>query len=480
MNERLVYIAHNDNLKIAITPHKTSYTLRDSVSLALQVSDKDGKPVQGTFSLAVTDDTQVRPDSAGINLVNNLLFTSDLKGHIEQPGYYFNGTDTQKQIELDNLLLTQGWVGYDWKKVFDIKRALPTYQLEKEFVIQGKVTGLFKPLKQTKVIVLRKNPLLTMDTLTDNEGRFTFKGNNLLPADSAFFFVQALNKNGKSNLVGIDVDEFTPPEFAPPTETVMPWYVNSDTTLLNNSHTKTAQLDAEANYRGEGHKLKEVVIKEKKLIPGSKNPDAEYDDVVWDQKDMDAAKKMSLLEFLQHKYQVATLGNPNSPAYLIKGHYILRLYIDGLPGTPTDLYVNYLTVQDIKGIEVRYILTAGRFDIILLHVTTHSGNGKFYKHTPGTYAYKPIPFSAPMAFYRPRYTVKNQTTAFGTDLRSTIHWEPNIITDKDGKATVSFFSADKTSTYSVIVEGTDLKGNVGYQKEEIKIGSNTVANAVLH
>jgi len=57
----------------------------------------------------------------------------------------------------------------------------------------------------------------------------------------------------------------------------------------------------------------------------------------------------------------------------------------------------------------------------------------------------------------------------GTDLRSTIHWEPNVITDRDGKATVSFYSADKPADYTATIEGTDLNGNLGYSSKKIKV-----------
>jgi hypothetical protein len=62
----------------------------------------------------------------------------------------------------------------------------------------------------------------------------------------------------------------------------------------------------------------------------------------------------------------------------------------------------------------------------------------------------------------------------GTDLRSTIHWEPNLITDENGKATVSFFSADKPADYTVIMEGTDLEGNIGYGRQKIKVVSKVM------
>ena len=87
--------------------------------------------------------------------------------------------------------------------------------------------------------------------------------------------------------------------------------------------------------------------------------------------------------------------------------------------------------------------------------------------TQGTYLYKPLAATLPKQFYRPRYTVKYHPV--GTDLRSTIHWEPNIVTDSTGKATVSFYSADKPSTYSIIIEGTDLNGSVGFKRGKIMV-----------
>jgi uncharacterized protein YfaS (alpha-2-macroglobulin family) len=53
--------------------------------------------------------------------------------------------------------------------------------------------------------------------------------------------------------------------------------------------------------------------------------------------------------------------------------------------------------------------------------------------------------------------------------RPTIHWEPNLITDKNGKASLSFFAADKPGSYTVIIEGTDMNGNFGRQAGKILI-----------
>jgi hypothetical protein len=41
------------------------------------------------------------------------------------------------------------------------------------------------------------------------------------------------------------------------------------------------------------------------------------------------------------------------------------------------------------------------------------------------------------------------------DMRETIYWNPNIITDKDGLATIEYLNNDAKGTYRVVVEGID-------------------------
>ena len=56
-----------------------------------------------------------------------------------------------------------------------------------------------------------------------------------------------------------------------------------------------------------------------------------------------------------------------------------------------------------------------------------------------------------------------------TDLRSTIHWEPSLSTDRDGRANLSFYSADLQGLYRVVVNGMALDGRVFRGEYEIKI-----------
>jgi hypothetical protein len=254
LNERIIFINHHDQLRINISPNQLIYTPRDSVALNIQVTDQQGKPAAGAFSVAVTDDNQVKPDSLGANILNSLLLTGDLKGDIEQPAYYLSNDQPETLAALDNLMLTQGWVGYNWKQVYAPFKA-PGFDAEKEFLVKGKVTNLFnKPIDKAKLVLLSKKPLMVMDTITGPDGRFAFKG--IMPADTPSYLVQARNKRGGSFAVGIDVDELKPLAFTPPAYLSAPWYVNTDTTVLHSLKITLAQQIALDNIPGKGAVIK--------------------------------------------------------------------------------------------------------------------------------------------------------------------------------------------------------------------------------
>jgi hypothetical protein len=71
-------------------------------------------------------------------------------------------------------------------------------------------------------------------------------------------------------------------------------------------------------------------------------------------------------------------------------------------------------------------------------------------------------------FYSPKYTIANKTSK-KLDLRSTIYWAPNVVTNKKGEANISFFSADKKGSYTIWIEGSDMQGKFGMKTMTLKI-----------
>jgi hypothetical protein len=516
LNERLVYVDHHDELQIHIEPDQDAYAPKDSVALHIRVSDNTGNPVAGNFSLAVTDDTQVKTDSLqNENIISRMLLTSDLKGYIEEPGYYFQRQSKETEQALDNLLLTQGWVAYE------PTQPKPQYEAETEYRVKGTVNNVFsKPVKGTKVILFSKSPYLLMDTLTDKEGRFTF--HHFPRVDTPIFVLKAVNKNGKSFNVGIHIDETPSLVFSQPKAPItLPWYVNSDSTLMNYVKDNIANKKLQEYKPDSKHQLKEVVIKATKIIKGSQNLNGSGNaDQVFDEKDMEQAGKKTFLDLFEEKikgfreayfftpenrmprpvyleifaFESSIRHAPASEWYYIKDKPVI-LIVDGtdvedvIPGFNFLAFMTYLrshSAEDIKGIEVnassKYngaYLRRGKWlsaplglpfyhDFAFIEVTTRSGHGPVIDNTPGMYLHKPLAISWPAQFYKPLYKITD-TVKRSLDIRSTIDWEPNISTDADGKATISFYAADRTSTYTITMDGIDFNGNLGFKRQKINI-----------
>src|ERR1019366_5331866 len=73
LNERLIFIDHQDNPNIQFKADKPVYGSRDAVALKIKVPDRNGKPLQGNFSLAVTDDAQVKTVTLNSENINTRM-----------------------------------------------------------------------------------------------------------------------------------------------------------------------------------------------------------------------------------------------------------------------------------------------------------------------------------------------------------------------------------------------------------------------
>ncbi|TKC05084.1 carboxypeptidase-like regulatory domain-containing protein [Pedobacter frigoris] len=496
--ERMIYNHVNGNLHISVETDKPMYAQRDSISLKIKVVDKNGTPVSGSFSLAITDDGQVKKDSiVDDNILSRMLLSSALKGYVEDPGYYYNGAiNEEKWRNMEYLLLTQGWVGYDWQEALKPLKPM-TYMSEQEFLVKGKVTNAFnKPVAKSSITLLSKKPLMILDTLTNDKGDFEFKG--IFPVDTASFFISARNKNGKKFNIGIDMYEFKPPVFPSVMNRAKPWFVNIDTlsyAALNR------QLSLQKTYRTVTGKnmLKEVKITAKKLVKNSKNLNGPGGaDLIIDEEEILKAGKVTLGDLLSKKLKGfhQSIDMEAKPIYRVQSEAVY-LIIDGMDtkffipeattyGEYLKQLFEYYDADEVKGIEVmikgKYMMTYGShlldlskeraWDYVYIEVTTRSGRGPLSKKPVGNYVYKPIPFTIPKKFYAPKYLPGS--IADMSDIRSTVHWEPNVFTDKDGTATVKLFAADNPGSYTCVIEGADLRGALGFRMDKIIIKKQSI------
>jgi hypothetical protein len=520
LNERLVYIDQKDNLNISFKTDNTQIVPKDSIALNLTVANNAGRPVAGNFAISVTDDALVKFDTLqSDNIFTNLLLTSDLKGYVEQPAYYFQGNAIAWQA-LDNLLLTQGWVNYE----------LPTkgitYKAETGYDVTGSISNVFnKPIVKAKIMMLTIQPTMVNDTLTDVNGKFKLK----LPSlDTPVFVFKATRNNGKTINSSIEIDEFVTPKFTVPSiPLTMPWYINTNDTLTNYVRDNISLKREKEKLPAGVRLLKQVNIIAKKIVRGSNNLNGPGNaDFVFDEKDLEKAGKKSMLQFLEenikgfreslylspknltgvaaqrvYSFEMRLTGvmPGGSTAWFFVGRKAVILKVDGVeirdfnPDFRHEYNLSFLkshSVEDIKGIEVsatsQYNSNYMRrwhdmpmeepyyHEYAFIEITTRSGHGPALSTTPGIYLYKPLPLALPKQFYKPGYNATD--IASTTENRSTVNWEPNVVTNAAGHAIIKFNVATKPSTYTIIAQGIDYNGNIGYHYQKMVIGKPAISN----
>ena len=91
-----------------------------------------------TFSLSIRDTNTDEPTYNNGNLMTDMLLSSDLRGFIASPAYYFEADDETHRRHLDLLLMVQGWRKYKWNELTDTARTM-RYQPETTLTVEGMV-----------------------------------------------------------------------------------------------------------------------------------------------------------------------------------------------------------------------------------------------------------------------------------------------------------------------------------------------------
>ncbi|MRR23615.1 hypothetical protein EG830_11625, partial [bacterium] len=152
LSERLVFIMGNDLARADLVPDRQSYEKRQQVNASVRITSPDGSPRAGSFSVSVTDNSDLLPDTS-VTILTSLLLTSELRGHIGNPGYYFRKNDPRAAVSLDLLMMTNGWRRYDIPAVLAGEFRQMKYPPRLGMEIRGSVRSLVlgKPVKKAEV-----------------------------------------------------------------------------------------------------------------------------------------------------------------------------------------------------------------------------------------------------------------------------------------------------------------------------------------
>ena len=178
--ERLFFVYPTSSCSDAITVGNRTNALSSCSAVSLDLFTRPN----ASLSFSAMDAGTMTNGKEG-TILSYMLLSSDLKGYIDSPDYYFEADDEEHRLAADTLMLINGWRRYDWKVMTDVEPWPGERQtIEDDLYIYGH-------LRPAQGVFMRKNPIGGVDmtmtlfngygqhlsghTVTDSTGFYAFR-----------------------------------------------------------------------------------------------------------------------------------------------------------------------------------------------------------------------------------------------------------------------------------------------------------------
>ncbi len=454
-----------------------------AVNLSLQ--DAAGHPLRGDFSISVTDCGYVNPSYEPLrdNIVSNLLLTSDLRGYIHNPGWYFRNASPETDAALDLVMLTHGWCRFRTDSlVFDANSEF-TFPLEETEYVSGQVTHLPGSLKNPMISIVDTVSNTFGSARLDDDNRFFVSGLNF--PDQALLNLRITGKRSIKPEFTFDPEVFPEPAHREPFRRDFASYVMNQAErelFIGRDGMRTVMLDnivvtdkrksqspffkgiateryREADYLANNYDLHEYndalqlinqVIESEwslRLSPLSETSDEAGS---WNQSEESSAANA----FVNNNSSTRSWGTWGT--FVINDeHYSNAFSAIGV--------LRRIRSKDIARIEIidhqenAIEPFTGKVALIVIlkeGAVIQSGNldGRFatfrrFGYTPAQDFYNPI-YATPEQRFEPLFP----------DLRKTLRWIPSLQTDAEGHTQFDFYNSDHTGPRQITVSGLTFDG----------------------
>ena len=437
----------------------------------LEIMVKD--TTESNMSISITDASIVLPEQQTI--YSDFLLSNEIRGKVYKPAYYFSSDADSVAAHLDLVMLTNGWRKFDWDKIKAGILPVQTYPKETDFMkFSGKVYAS-SSLKLSDELLLNviikgkdsSNKMLFVPILSD--GSFEDKSVFYFDTSRIYYGVNSTSKLNNIAVVNFE-NGFLKQQFKK-----LP--IDGDSFHRNwNDSIARAKLNIILLEQEKQKKLlesvtlKEVVVKSKVKSP-IQLLDEKYatgffsggDGTSFDlSTDPYALGSISVLTFLQSKVPGLTINAFGSQASAT------------WRGNKTDFFVNELntpleSVQNISIADIAYIKairppffgsagggSGGAIAIYTKRGTSTKGKnikseGLEYKVLGGYSVFK--------EFFNPDY--EKPTENFEVDQRTTLYWNPYVLTNKrNPRIRLEFYNNDISKKLQIVLEGTNANGKL--------------------
>lgn len=477
--DRLFWVTpRNSMVKATIANIPDSVSPYEKVSFDIQIGNRKKKYQESYLSIAVTDASNRVNSYDTRSIWSELLLSSELKGFIEDVDSYFQHDSKQEMADdIDLLMLVQGWQWrrYEWHTMAGSEPYTPQYAPEKGLGIDGYIIGeTYDPYAQTHMTdAYSRIPGLAVEFSLGENGVLLNKtvlcdsmANYSLEIDKSFYGrvpltirltdVSETTENRLWNSQIVINRSFTPQpqrfSFYKTSMSILP--VGTDTSCISLPDKIVNQAELKDGIYSDRPEMVIDYEQEWNWIIDRGIPCQNYilnDDTTTKhrhyylnfpylsysltrmQSNMDACVKADSV-FVKYRgaYHVPYVMPKRVKVY----SNLLARALDYNDAVPTSLPTNYLIVEHCKSDE-----SPERPPYL-------PNNGVRHTYFEG---YSPV-----HEFYSPNYSqIPLPDTA---DYRRTLYWNPDVWTDHQGRASVSFYNNSQTTKLHIRAEGFTRNG----------------------
>jgi hypothetical protein len=437
--ERLVFIQRDEGVMFNPRIFRAEHEGEKFVGMQMEITDFQGNPAEGNFSMSILDGSFTPSGSAG-NIMSNILITSDLAGIIENPGFYLDHRE-DRITELDHLMMTHGWRRFAWENVLAEELPPIDYLPSSTLSLRGRITD---PAQGNTVnrhpvrIRLPDNNNDTYTTRSDRSGYFTF--------DSLVYYNNFKVEIGSNRLLGdyppkIDLltDDIRGHEYTP--------------NFLTAEMQITRRGGAWKRVSGAGRSPYAILPRASRTAPRQFG--------VPDQTiyiDRDKVTHRTVYDVLVERAQGLNIYG-NTMMFRGPNRMEPMFMLDGIQ-TSRDVVLN-LNPRDTERIELyRGTSTA------IFGVRGSAGVIIAYQRAPGNTGFEDtrefvmVGYHAPREFYSD-VIIPTSGAGTGEPAGSAIHWEPRMVGGLEKDKTVMIPVSGTSGNIKIIIEGIDALGVPG-------------------
>ncbi|MFN5425588.1 MAG: hypothetical protein ACK5A2_09445 [Bacteroidota bacterium] len=492
--ERLAFIENYDIAKPQLLLEKKQAEKRSENNWQLSLPGIDPASISVLINDAAIDEKTGVENS----IASALLLTSDIKGYVQEPGFYFQNKQPETLQKLDLLMMVHGWRKFTWKQILNNEPPVLRYPIESNLQLKGKVTKsdrteVIKDGKVSFIIKGEDSTTYLIDAILTDKGEFIVDS---VPIRNKSTISYMATNNRKENLVA-DVN-FYPSLLDTLEKAVIPTQPNLDTMVLANRKSQLAkllysQLQVIDTFSSQARYLGNVTVTAKKMTRVDSLQKV-YVSSFFENSDqtlevVNDRGYINIWQFLQrevpglnvnpfepggvqsvtfNRFSGMVLGSMNEDGSMTGGADDgIMFFLNEIP-VPTSI-IDALNPDEVALVKIYKGALAFSFGANAGAISLYTKKGRSYSSNKKQFVnFQKQGYAVVREFYQVDYQRTPDYNKNVTDKRATLYWNPRFRLDSTGNGRIRFFNTDLCKEWKIVVQGIDRKGRMIYSEERVK------------